>query len=209
MKLRNTRARRSFATEVNNARLILVFFEDRVLLKVIEAETPDHFDEVRRLCWEYRDFLLTLDAKSVRVVKTFYPRDVYARLMDEIEVEHAPPGGGVRLVLKDGHAVGCGMFRTIGPGIAEIKRVFVNDAARGTGAGYAVMMSLIEQCREQGFDCIRMDTGKPLESATRLYLSMGFQLRDAYSEIPEIAKDTLLFFEMPLSGAQAENSQIE
>ncbi|WP_170413989.1 GNAT family N-acetyltransferase [Ruegeria atlantica] len=174
------------------------------MLNVIEAKTPDHFDEVRRLCWEYRDFLLTLDAKSVRVVKTYYPRDVYARLMDEIEVEHARPDGGVRLVLKDGHAVGCGMFRTIDPGIAEIKRVFVSEAARGTGAGYAVMASLIEQCRKQGFDCIRMDTGIPLKAATRLYLSMGFQLRDAYSEIPEIAKDTLLFFEMSLSEDHAE-----
>lgn len=177
------------------------------MLEVIEAETPDHFDEVRRLCWEYRDFLLTLDAKSVRVVKTYYPRDVYAQLMENIEVEHACPDGGVRLVLKDGQAVGCGMFRTIEPGIAEIKRVFVNEAARGTGAGHAVMLSLIEQCRKQGFDCIRMDTGKPLKAATRLYLSMGFQLRGAYSEIPEVAKGTLLFFEMSLSGQQLEISQ--
>nr|WP_170572128.1 GNAT family N-acetyltransferase [Ruegeria atlantica] len=168
------------------------------MLRIIEPRTPNHFNEVRRLCWEYRDFLLTLDEKSVRVVKTFYPRDVYAQLLDEIEVEHAPPAGGVRLALMNGQAVGCGMFRTIGPGVAEIKRVFVSDVARGTGAGYAVMMSLIDQCRKQGFDCIRMDTGKPLEAATRLYLSMGFQLRDAYSEVPEIAKDTLLFFEMPL-----------
>ncbi|WP_170463309.1 GNAT family N-acetyltransferase [Ruegeria arenilitoris] len=168
------------------------------MLDIIEAKTPDQFDEVRRLCWEYRDFLMTLDEKSVRVAKTYYPEDVYNRLMGEIEVEHAVPDGGVRLALKDGDAIGCGMFRTIEPGVAEIKRVFVSDAARGTGAGFAIMTSLIDQCRKQGFDFIRMDTGKPLEAAIRLYLSMGFKFRDAYFEIPEIAKDTLVFFEMHL-----------
>ncbi len=168
------------------------------MLSIIEPKTPDHFDAVRRLCWEYREFLLTLDEKSQRIVRTFYPREKYARLMDAIEVEHASPKGGVRLALKDGGAVGCGMYHTIEPGVAEIKRVFVNENARGTGAGYAIMNDLIETCRQQGFHFIRMDTGKPLEAATRLYLSMGFQLRDAYSEMPEITDGHLLFFEMDL-----------
>ncbi|WP_171240654.1 GNAT family N-acetyltransferase [Ruegeria sp. HKCCA5491] len=168
------------------------------MLSIIDPETPDHFDAVRRLCWEYRAFLLTLDEKSQRIVRTFYPREKYARLMDAIEVEHAAPTGGVRLALKDDQPVGCGMFHTIEPGVAEIKRVFVNEKARGTGAGYAIMSDLIQTCRLKGFRIIRMDTGKPLEAATRLYLSMGFELRDAYSEIPEVADGHLLFFEMDL-----------
>ena len=91
------------------------------------------------------------------------------------------------------------MFHALEPGVAEIKRVFVNDKARGTGAGCAIMLALIEQCRDDGYGYIRMDTGKPLEAATRLYLSLGFKLRDAYSDIPEVAKDHLLFFEMALA----------
>ena len=168
------------------------------MLRIIEPRTPDHFDSVRRLCWEYRDFLLTLDAKSQRIVRTLYSRDKYTRLMEAIEVEHSPPKGGARLAMMRDQPIGCGMFHTLEPGVAEIKRVFVNEAARGTGAGYAIMKSLIEACRVQGYDYIRMDTGKPLEAASRLYLSMGFQLRDAYSEIPDIAEGHLLFFEMSL-----------
>ncbi|WP_237212486.1 GNAT family N-acetyltransferase [Ruegeria lacuscaerulensis] len=167
-------------------------------MSIIEPKTQDHFDAVRRLCWEYRDFLLALDPKSQSIVRLLYSRDKYKRLMDAIEVEHRPPNGGVRLALKNDLPVGCGMFHTLEPGIAEIKRVFVNETARGTGAGYAIMQSLIEACRTQGFEFIRMDTGKPLEAAARLYLSMGFNLRDAYAEIPEIAHGHLLFFEMPL-----------
>lgn len=169
------------------------------MLNIIEPETPDQLNAVRRLCWDYRDFLLTLDEQSVQIVQTFYPREKYARLMDAIEVDHAPPSGGIKLAVVGDEPIGCGMFHTIAPGVAEIKRVFVTDAARGTGAGRAIMLSLIETCRDLGFDHIRMDTGKPLEAATRLYLSLGFQLRDAYSEIPEIARDHLLFFEMSLT----------
>ncbi|CUJ88510.1 N-acetylglutamate synthase [Ruegeria denitrificans] len=168
------------------------------MLSIIEPRTPNHFDAVRRLCWEYRDFLLSLDEKSQRIVQTIYSQDKYARVMEAIEAEHSPPKGGACLALKGDQPVGCGMFHTIEPGVAEIKRVFVRDSARGTGAGRAIMLSLIQQCREQGFDLIRMDTGKPLQTATRLYLSMGFVLRDAYAEIPEIADGHLLFFEMKL-----------
>ncbi|NOD46506.1 MULTISPECIES: GNAT family N-acetyltransferase [unclassified Ruegeria] len=169
------------------------------MLKIIEPETPDQLNAVRRLCWDYRDFLLTLDEKSVQIVQTFYPKQKYARLMDNIEVDHAPPNGGIKLAVLEGEPIGSGMFHTIAPGVAEIKRVYVTDAARGSGAGRAIMLSLIETCRDLGFDYIRMDTGKPLEAATQLYLSLGFTLRDAYSEIPEIARDHLIFFEMSLT----------
>ena len=168
------------------------------MLNIIEPETPDQFEAVRRLCWDYRDFLLALDERTAQIVQAFYPSEKYTRVMDNIDAEHTPPNGGIKLALLHGEPVGCGMFHTYEPGVAEIKRVFVTDAARGTGAGCAIMLSLIEMCRNLGFDYIRMDTGKPLEAATRLYLSLGFHLRDAYYQTPVIARDHLLFFEMPL-----------
>ncbi|MGV6803814.1 MAG: GNAT family N-acetyltransferase [Ruegeria sp.] len=168
------------------------------MLSIIEPETPDQFEAVRRLCWDYHAFLLSLDDRSRQIVHRFYPSDKYAAILAAIETEHTRPKGGTRLAMLGKQAVGCGMFQTIGPGIAEIKRVFVAESARGTGAGRAIMQALIDQCRKDGFDTIRMDTGKPLEAATRLYLSLGFKLRDAYYEVPEIAQDQLLFFEMPL-----------
>lgn len=174
------------------------------MLSIVEPETPDQFDAVRRLCWEYHAFLLKLDDRSRQVVNTFYPPEKYAAVLAAIETEHMPPKGGVRLAMLDGQAVGCGMFQTIGPGIAEIKRVFVTEAARGTGAGCAIMQELIAQCRKDGFALIRMDTGKPLKAATRLYLSLGFKLRDAYYDIPEIARGQLLFFEMSLQDDAAQ-----
>lgn len=96
------------------------------------------------------------------------------------------------------------MYHTLAPGIAEIKRVFITDAARGTGAGHALMQRLIDDCRAAGFDMIRMDTAAPLEAAQRLYDSMGFVRREPYYEVPKGASGLLCFFEMRLSFRQEE-----
>lgn len=167
---------------------------------IIAPSTPDQYDMVRRLCWDYRDLLLKMGTRGRTIVENFYPQDKYTRLMARLETEHAPPTGAIRLALSDGAPIGCGMFHQLEPGIAEIKRVFVTEQARGTGAGRAIMQSLIDACQAQGFGMIRMDTGKPLQAATSLYLSMGFTLRDAYYQVPEIADGFLLFFEMSLGG---------
>jgi GNAT superfamily N-acetyltransferase len=169
------------------------------VIEVIEAQTPGHFDAVRRLCWAYRDFLLSVGPESAQITETFYPEDQYTTLMGRLESEHARPDGAVKLALQDGRPVGCGMSHRIGSDIAEIKRVFVTTEARGTGAGYELMQALIDQCRDDGYRFIRMDTGKTLKPAIRLYLSLGFVLREAYYEVPPMVQAAVLFFEMDLT----------
>lgn len=168
------------------------------MLQLIEPQTPEHFDAVRRLCWQYRTYLLEVSPQSRVIGETFYPEEKYAAILDRLAQDHAPPHGGLLLALRDGDPVGCGMFHTFEPGIAEIKRVYLTEAARGYGAGYKIMRALIEQCRAQGFDRVRMDTGKPLVEAQSLYDRMGFSRRGPYYEPPEIAKGFLVFFEMEL-----------
>ena len=67
--------------------------------------------------------------------------------MDRLEQEH-PPGKGAILVAEiDNRIVGCGMIREIAPRIGEIKRVFVEDRARGHGAGKALMRDAMTRAR--------------------------------------------------------------
>lgn len=137
------------------------------MLAIIEPETPQQFDDVRQLCWEYRDFLIGLGGKSAQVCLRAYPHDQYDALMQTLETYHARPDGGLRLAIFRGEPVGCGMFQKFEPGTAEIKRVFVREAARGTGAGRGIMNALIRDCRDRGYDRILMDTGKILTGRTR------------------------------------------
>lgn len=168
------------------------------MLTITDPASPADYDAIRALCWEYRDFLLTLGGADAEIVRTFYPEETYARVMARLETDHAAPAGGAKLVRLDGATVGCGMFHRLAPDAAEIKRVYLRDSARGRGAGRALMEALVAQCRADGYARILMDTGLPLTAARDLYLSMGFRLRDPYQEIPDTARERLLFFEMQL-----------
>ena len=103
------------------------------MVQVRLAGTGADFDAVRRLCWAYRDLLLGLGGRDAAATTAFYPEDRYRSLMAQLETVHAAPGGAVALAELGGEAVGCGMFHTFAPGVAEIKRVYIADAARGQG----------------------------------------------------------------------------
>ena len=168
------------------------------MLEITDPKTPDQLDAVRRLCWEYLDFLRALSPFDAKIVDSVYPAEKYQSIVDNLEHEHAAPAGAIRLAWKDAQPVGCGMYHAFAPDTAEIKRVYVTDSARGTGAGYALMEALISQARNTGYKRILMDTSKPLVSAQKLYLSMGFKPRGPYQDVPDIADGHLLFFELDL-----------
>lgn len=168
------------------------------MLKIVDAETEEDFDAVRRLCWAYRDVLLALGPPDSDAVLHYYPEAAYRALMDDLPRIHARPAGTIKLAWLDGLPVGCGMSHTLSPGVAEIKRVYIAPEARGRGAGRAMMEALIGQLREDGFDRIVMDTARKLTTAVRLYDRLGFRRRGPYRETPAALLPQMVFFEMDL-----------
>lgn len=162
------------------------------------AEGAADLDAVRALCWAYRAHLRERSPQEAQVVDTFYPEDVYGGLMDRLAEIHAPPKGAIRLALLDGVPVGCGMTYQIAPGVAEIKRVYVADAARGLGAGRALCERLIGDVRAAGYHTVMLDTSKSLTAARRLYETLGFVERGPFYEVPEAAQGIVCFYEKTL-----------
>jgi GNAT superfamily N-acetyltransferase len=112
-----------------------------------------------------------------------------------------PPKGLLLVAERDGEAVGVAALRTIGPGIVEVKRMYVAPRARGTGAGSALLDRLIEEGRETfGAKTIRLDTVRFMAEAQRLYGSRGFIEREPYeeTEIPAHMRHYWRFFEREL-----------
>ncbi len=73
-----------------------------------------------------------------------------------------------------GDAVGCGAIRPLTEVIAEVKRVYVQPHARGTGVARAIMGVLEHLARETGFTGIWLETGLRQPAAIRLYESLGY-----------------------------------
>ncbi|GLQ26831.1 GNAT family N-acetyltransferase [Sulfitobacter pacificus] len=168
-------------------------------ITLTEATSPADLDALRNLCWAYRDFLMSNTDIDKEITETFYPVPKYTALMDELPVLHARPKG-IMLLARDGDgtALGCGMTHALDAETSEIKRVFVNDAARGKGVAALICNALITRAKEDGFARIVLDTSKSLKAAQRLYLRLGFTPCGPYQPIPEEMLPELLFYERAL-----------
>lgn len=167
-------------------------------MRILTPSSPAEFDAVRTLCWEYRDYLQTFPSPEVDYVRKGYSIEAYTALMDQLEADSLPPDGGCVLVVDEDAPVGCGMFHTLAPGTAEIKRVYVRPEGRGIGLGRKITQTLVDRIRDQGFSRILMDTSRIQAPAHALYLSMGFIERGPYQDVPDEMIERMHFYEMPL-----------
>lgn len=90
----------------------------------------------------------------------------------------APTGDDITaffVAYADGVAVACGGLREIDGTHAEIKRMYVSPAARGTGASTAILRELEEYGRARGYDRLVLETGTRQPDAVRFYEREGYQ----------------------------------
>jgi GAF domain-containing protein/N-acetylglutamate synthase-like GNAT family acetyltransferase len=73
-----------------------------------------------------------------------------------------------------GRPVGCGGVRSLGPELAEIKRMFVTAGARRRGHGRRLLAELERRAAEAGAKRVRLLTTDVLTEASALYESAGY-----------------------------------
>lgn len=100
------------------------------------------------------------------------------------DVGHDWPGDDVVtavLVSLDDEAVACGVLRAAGPGLGELKRMFVVPAARGRGLSRLVLTWLERAAQHHGLTRLVLETGVLQPDAIGLYLSAGYLPIDRYA----------------------------
>jgi len=97
----------------------------------------------------------------------------------------APPLGGWVLAWRGDLAVACGGVRLWGPGIAEIKRMYVDPSERGAGLARRLLTHLEQLGRDLGATAARLDTGRDMAPAVALYRSSGYVEIDDYNGNPD------------------------
>jgi putative acetyltransferase len=106
-----------------------------------------------------------------------FARSLYAEdecfLLDISELED--PGVTVWVARLSDDAVGMVALVDGGDGSAEIKRLFVDDSARGYGIAGALLAAVEERARETGVAVIRLETGPRSDAALALYEKHGYQ----------------------------------
>jgi putative acetyltransferase len=81
---------------------------------------------------------------------------------------------------ENGRALGCGAFVLGEAGQAEMKRVFVDPAARGKGVARIVMEVLEREAAQLGVTLMQLETGIKQPEAITLYRKFGYAERGPF-----------------------------
>jgi DNA-binding MarR family transcriptional regulator/GNAT superfamily N-acetyltransferase len=107
-----------------------------------------------------------------------------ARSISADDDELTLPAGLLLVATLHGEPVGCGALKFHGGAPAEIKRMWVAPAARGTGLGRRLLAELEERAAHSGAACVRLETNGALTEAIALYRSAGYREVPAFSDEP-------------------------
>ncbi|MGW1002190.1 GNAT family N-acetyltransferase [Streptomyces sp. NPDC002520] len=89
--------------------------------------------------------------------------------------EFVPPRGLFLLACDPpGRPLGCGGWHLLGPGVGEIKRMYVQPEARGRALGRQILRSLEDDARAHGLDHMQLETGALNRAALALYEAHGY-----------------------------------
>jgi putative acetyltransferase len=124
------------------------------------AVEPARQDAVERLLRLGEDFALSL-----------YPAEECFMLpLSDLE----KPGVTVFVARVDGEAVGMAALVGKADGSAELKRLFVEDRARGRGLAAGLLERVEAHAGETGVRVIQLETGTRSDAAIALYEKRGF-----------------------------------
>ena len=100
-----------------------------------------------------------------------------------LDEEETLPGRGAFLVaFIRQNPVGCGALRRVDANTTELKRMYVDPAARGLGVGRAILNALEQEARNLDAERIVLETGDRQPEAMALYERSGFRRIPAFGE---------------------------
>ena len=84
------------------------------------------------------------------------------------------------IAYRDNVPIGCGCFKKFDEDSVEIKRMYVDMAARGKGIATKVLDELEKWAKEIGFTYAVLETGVKFDDALGLYKKWGYHVIDNY-----------------------------
>jgi GNAT superfamily N-acetyltransferase len=88
--------------------------------------------------------------------------------------EFRPPAGLFLVAEVAGVPAGCGAWRAHEPGVAEVKRVYVEPAFRRRGLAQLLMAALEDSAAAAGHRSVVLNSGPEQPEALALYAALGY-----------------------------------
>ena len=139
------------------------------MIRLDSAVSAPDIDEIRVLFREYADSLgVNLEYQG------------FEEELRDLPGSYAPPAGTLLLARRNDEILGCVGVRALDPATAEMKRLYVRPAGRGTGLGRTLAEAAIRFATCSGYERMRLDTLPQMQRAQELYHELGFVPIEAY-----------------------------
>ena len=143
-------------------------------LIMTQVESPAQIEQARELFLEY--------AQSLGFSLCFQSFD---QELAGLPGDYAPPDGRLLVVQYRDQLAGCVALHSMGPGICELKRLYLRPQFRGKGLGRALAERVIAEARVMGCRKMRLDTVEPvMPNAVAMYRRLGFKEIEPYRHNP-------------------------
>ncbi len=122
-----------------------------------------------------------IDASQSAMEEVYPPEDIFSLGAEEL----AAPNTQFLVARLGDRAVGC-VALVDNWKYGEIKRLFVDQSARGLGLGKVLVRELEAQARDIGLKVLRLETGPELKAAVAVYRSLGYRQRKRFGDYQDI-----------------------
>jgi putative acetyltransferase len=165
------------------------------MLKIFEAKTGRDFKLAETLFLEYVDFL---KERFYKYVDQQWAVGHWQYLEQEARTlpgSYASPKGCILLAEYQVAIAGCVALKELDGGTCQMKRLYVRPQFRNSGVGNNLVKGIIGKGHELGYYCMRLNTNRLLDSALKLYASLGFKEIEPFEQ-PHT--ETSVFMELKL-----------
>ena len=143
------------------------------VVAVFVASTEEQREQVRELVAETMEQM----AAKLDIVPTRFAQELEA--FDDL---YGGERGRALLATVDGKPAGCVVMRPMGPGDAEIRRMYVRAAYRRRGIARSLVRAATQEAARLGFRRVVLMTSEEFAGAVPLYRSEGFAAIEPYRE---------------------------
>jgi putative acetyltransferase len=122
-----------------------------------------------------------IDASQAALEAVYAADEIFTLDPEEL----AAPNAQFLVARVDGKAVGCiALVDNLRYG--ELKRLFVDAAARGLGLGQRLVAEAEAAAQDVGLKVLRLETGPELVPAVKLYRSLGYLERGPFGDYADL-----------------------
>ena len=165
---------------------------------MIRDAEPADYPAVARLMRDFVEWQHMRHASDRALIDGYFDEAAFEAELDALPGAYAAPDGALLVAERDGRIVGCVAVKRVDQKRCEMKRLFVDLAAHGTGAGQGLAQAAIERARDLGYEKMMLDTGPKQHEAQSLYRKLGFRPAQPYYDMPPELRSWLVFMERDL-----------